>query len=71
LLQVQTLKLLPRVDITQLPASDVDVLRKIIYTVDTFYGLKLDRQRTLNELYKEMDFRKAMDALEKMIVVSI
>ena len=71
LLQVQTLKLLPRVDITQLPASDVDVLRKIIYTVDTFYGLKLDRQRTLNELYKEMDFRKAMDVLEKMIAVSI
>ena len=60
-----------RVDITQLPASDVDVLRKIIYTVDTFYGLKLDRQRTLNELYKEMDFKKAIDVLEKMIAVSI
>ncbi len=53
------------------PATDVDVLRKIIYTVDTFYGLKLDRQRTLNEMYKEMDFRKAMDVLEKMIAVSI
>ena len=70
-LQVQTLKLLPRVDITQLPATDTDILKKIIYTVDTFYGLKLDMQKTMNELYKEMDFRKAMDVLEKMIVMAI
>ncbi|MCI4455280.1 MAG: AAA family ATPase [Sulfolobus sp.] len=71
LLQVQTLKLLPRVDITQLPASDKDSLKKIIYTVNTFYGLKLDLEKTMNELYKEMDFRKAMDILEKMIVMAI
>jgi hypothetical protein len=71
LLQVQTLKLLPRIDITQLPATDTDILKKILYTVDTFYGLKLDMQKTMNELYKEMDFRKAMDILEKMIVMAI
>ena len=71
LLQVQTLKLLPRVDITQLPATDTDILKKIIYTVNTFYGLKLDMQKTMTELYKEMDFRKAMDVLEKIIVMAI
>jgi len=71
LLQVQTLKLLPRVDITQLPGIDTDILKKIIYTVNTFYGLKLDMQKTMNELYKEMDFRKAMDVLEKIIVMTI
>ena len=71
LLQVQTLKLLPRVDITQLPGIDTDILKKIIYTVNTFYGLKLDMQKTMTELYKEMDFRKAMDVLEKIIVMAI
>ena len=71
LLQVQTLKLLPRVDITQLPGIDTDILKKIIYTVNTFYGLKLDMQKTMNELYREMDFRKAMDVLEKIIVMAI
>ena len=71
LLQVQTLKLLPRVDVTQLPATETDILRKILYTVNTFYGLKLDIQRTMNELYKEMDYRKIIDILEKMIVMAI
>jgi len=71
LLQVQTLKLLPRIDISQLPASETDILRKILYTVNTFYGLKLDMQKTLNELLKEMNFSKIMDVLEKMIVMSI
>ncbi len=61
----------PRVDITQLPGIDTDILKKIIYTVNTFYGLKLDMQKTMNELYKEMDFRKAMDVLEKIIVMAI
>jgi hypothetical protein len=70
-LQVQTLKLLPIVDITQSPSIDTDILKKIVYTVNTFYGLKLDIQKAVNELYREMDFRKAMDVLEKMIVMSI
>jgi len=46
-------------------------LKRILYTVNTFYGLKLDMQKAMNELYREMDFRKAMDVLEKMIVMTI